>query len=277
MPPSIPFDTEVSGRTPTSCARRSRPWPRGGRLLSVASAGDNALALLTLDPAEVVAVDLSLAQLACLELRVAAFRELDDAELLGFLGVTEASDRLSRYRSLRDNLPDFARTFWDHRPELVESGVVHAGKFEAYFHTFRRSVLPWIHPRQRVEALLSARSGEERETFYRGEWDSWRWRLMFRVFFSRAVMGRLGRDPAFFHHVDGPVASRVRDRSRRGFTTLPTHTNPYLTCILTGRYRAEALPPVPPAGAPPEDSRAAEPPSDTSRACRGRGRTLRRF
>ena len=113
------------------------PVAEGGRLLSVASAGDNALALLTLDPAEVVAVDLSLAQLACLELRVAAFRELDDAELLGFLGVTEASDRLSRYRSLRDNLPDFARTFWDHRPELVESGVVHAGKFEAYFHTFR--------------------------------------------------------------------------------------------------------------------------------------------
>src|SRR4029079_3337101 len=37
------------------------PVARGGRLLSIASAGDNALALLTLDPAEVVAVDLSAA------------------------------------------------------------------------------------------------------------------------------------------------------------------------------------------------------------------------
>ena len=35
------------------------PVAQNGRLLSIASSGDNALALLTLDPAEVVAVDLS--------------------------------------------------------------------------------------------------------------------------------------------------------------------------------------------------------------------------
>ena len=46
----------------------------GGTYLSVASAGDNALALLVRNPAHVIAVDLSPAQLACLELRVAAFR-----------------------------------------------------------------------------------------------------------------------------------------------------------------------------------------------------------
>src|SRR5206468_12454551 len=63
-----------------------QPVARNGRLLSIASAGDNALALLTLDPAEVVAVDLSAAQLACTELKLAAFRALDDSELLEFLG-----------------------------------------------------------------------------------------------------------------------------------------------------------------------------------------------
>src|SRR5688572_25134911 len=63
------------------------PVGRGGRLLSIASAGDNVLALLTLDPAEVVAVDLNPAQLACLELRLAGFRCLKDAALLVFLGI----------------------------------------------------------------------------------------------------------------------------------------------------------------------------------------------
>ena len=44
--------------------------------VSIASAGDNALALLTQQPARVVvALDLSPAQLACLELRVAAYRD----------------------------------------------------------------------------------------------------------------------------------------------------------------------------------------------------------
>src|SRR6476646_10848895 len=50
--------------------------------LSIASAGDNALALLTRGPARVVALDLSPAQLACLELRVSVYRELSHPELL---------------------------------------------------------------------------------------------------------------------------------------------------------------------------------------------------
>ena len=39
----------------------------GATLVSIGSAGDNALAMLTLDPARVVVVDLSAAQLDCLE------------------------------------------------------------------------------------------------------------------------------------------------------------------------------------------------------------------
>lgn len=50
--------------------------------LSIASAGDNALALLSRGPKKVIALDLNPAQLACLELRVAAFRRLNHPELL---------------------------------------------------------------------------------------------------------------------------------------------------------------------------------------------------
>ena len=45
---------------------------KGMRILSIASAGDNSLALLA-EGAEVVAADLSIAQLACLELRRRSF------------------------------------------------------------------------------------------------------------------------------------------------------------------------------------------------------------
>ena len=44
----------------------------GGTLVSICSAGDNALAMLTLAPARVVVVDLSPAQIACLRLRMGA-------------------------------------------------------------------------------------------------------------------------------------------------------------------------------------------------------------
>ncbi|MGH8726523.1 MAG: DUF3419 family protein, partial [Burkholderiales bacterium] len=59
---------------------------RGQSCLSIASAGDNTLALLARSPARVVAIDMNPAQIACLELRVAAYRKLAHGELLELLG-----------------------------------------------------------------------------------------------------------------------------------------------------------------------------------------------
>ncbi len=219
-----------------------RPAVAGGRILSIASAGDNVLAMLTLDPAEIVAVDLSAPQLAAVELRLAAFRTLDHAGLLAFLGVTPSSERAAVYARMRPTLSARARDFWDRHPDAIAAGVVHAGKFERFFGLFRRRVLPLVHRRRRVLDLLTPRDAAGRERFYRTHWDSWRWRLIFRVFFSRAVMGRLGRDPEFFAHVEGSVGERILQRTRHALTALETHTNPYLTYILTGNYAATALP-----------------------------------
>ena len=219
------------------------PAAAGGRLLSVASAGDNALALVTLDPAEVVAVDLNPAQLACVELRMAAFRRLEHADVLAFLGVAESAGRADTYRRLRGDLSPEARGFWDAHPGTVAGGVVHAGKFERYLRAFRRRVLPLVHSRRTIQALRAPRTIEEQRAFYAREWDTWRWRGMFRLFFSRAVMGRLGRDPALFDHVGGvSTGDRILARTRYALTELPVRSNPYCAYIMTGTYPPEALP-----------------------------------
>jgi S-adenosylmethionine-diacylglycerol 3-amino-3-carboxypropyl transferase len=215
---------------------------RGGRILSIASAGDNALALLTLDPAEVVAADVSAAQIACLDLRIAAFRSLDDGELLGFLGVTPSSRRLAVYRALRPALASRSAGFWDTHQEAVAAGIIHSGKFERYVRAFRRFVLPLMHSARTVDELCRPRAIEEQQTFYRRRWDGRRWRGLFRVFFSRWVMGRLGRDPAFFDQVEGPVGERILARTRYCLTELPVSSNPFLIYILTGNYRPGAMP-----------------------------------
>jgi S-adenosylmethionine-diacylglycerol 3-amino-3-carboxypropyl transferase len=61
------------------------------------------------------------------------------------------------------------------------------------------------------------------------------------MFFSRFVMGRLGRDREFFRYVEGSVADRILARAKHGLTAVPTHTNPYLDYILNGNY-TRALP-----------------------------------
>ncbi|MEM0969612.1 MAG: DUF3419 family protein, partial [Verrucomicrobiota bacterium] len=209
--------------------------------VSIASAGDNSLSLLTKDPAKVIAVDLNPAQLACLELRVAAYKTLNHSELLELIGARESSQRWKWYTACRESLEGAVRDFWDERRNLIEGGIGAAGKFEGYFRLFRERFLPWVHDRRSVERLLSIDTVEEARLFYEEVWNSVRWRWLFSLFFSRTVMGLAGRDPAFFQYVDGPVAPRILERTKHALTEIPPATNPYLHWILTGTYGA-ALP-----------------------------------
>ena len=217
----------------------------GQTCLTIGSAGDNALALLAKGPARVIAVDLNPAQIACLELRVASFRRLAYDELLGLVGSRPAgaAHRAELYRRCRVDLSPAVRQFWDERPQAVARGVGGAGKFERYLAGFRRYVVPLIHRRRTVEQLLEpGRRPADRRDFYGRHWDNWRWRTLFRLFFSRMVMGRVGRDPSFFRYVEGPVSARILARTRHALTELDPATNPYLRWILTGEHSPSALP-----------------------------------
>ena len=211
------------------------PGP-GKSCLSIASAGDNTLALLSRDPESVLALDLSPTQLACLELRVAAYRELQHKELLALIGSIQSDARLRLYQACRKHLSPNALAFWDGAPSLIAAGIGSVGKFERYFELFRKRVLPLVHPQERVLELLRPKSREDRFTFYKEHWDNLRWRLMFRVFFSRTVMGLLGRDPEFFRYVEGSVAERILRRAQHALIELDPARNPYIHWILTGHH-----------------------------------------
>src|SRR5437868_1081598 len=170
----------------------------GDTCLAIASAGDNALAMLAKNPHRVVAIDLSPAQLACLELRVAAYRRLEHAELLQLIGSTHSRRRWQLYQRCRDDLSHRVREFWDRQPQIISRGIGSGGKFERYFEIFRSAVMPLIHSRGGIDRLLAGGTLRERRRFYKEYWDTLRWRGLFKIFFSRPMMGKLGRDPAFF-------------------------------------------------------------------------------
>jgi S-adenosylmethionine-diacylglycerol 3-amino-3-carboxypropyl transferase len=250
---AAPKRSEAASRADFSHIRYAQCWEDADVLLdaldvcpvdvclSIGSAGENTLSLLARQPSRVIAVDLNPAQLACLELRVAAYRELEYEQLLELIGSVPSTSRLALYRRCRTLLSDSARAFWDAHANEIACGIGGAGKFERYFQTFRERVLPLVHSRAMVERLLKGGTWQERETFYRSEWDTWRWRLVFRLFFSRFVMGRMGRDPSFFRYVEGSVAVRILERAEYALTGLNPADNPYLQWILTGRHTT-ALP-----------------------------------
>ncbi len=214
----------------------------GKKYVSVASAGDNSLALLTLNPSRVVAVDLNSAQIASTELRKVTIQKLDYTTFLWFLGYTSESSetdqkkRFEIYRELRELCTPATRTFWDERSSQIESGIIYHGKFERYFFIFRNVILPLVHEKKTVRELLKEKDFNSRRTFYCRKWNSFRWWLLFRLFFGRYLLGMIGRDPEFFRYVDGNVAERILQRTRYALTMLPTHNNPYLHFILKGTF-----------------------------------------
>ena len=214
---------------------------RGDVCLSIASAGDNTLALLTRSPQRVIALDLNPAQIACLELRVAAYRALDHPGLLELIGSSPSSRREGLYQRCRPLLSTDAQEFWDEHREAIAAGIGSAGKLERYFALWQRRILPLTHSRSLIDEVLRPRSLADRHRFYADYWDSWPWRLMVRVFCSRFMLGRKARDPQMFAHTAGSASDQFSDRIRHAFTDLDPSQNPYLQWIMTGRHRT-ALP-----------------------------------
>lgn len=209
--------------------------------LSIASAGDNALALVASGAKRVIAVDLSPAQIACLELRVAAIRSLTHPQFLELLGQNPSADRWIHYLHCRSSLSAASRQFWDLNPSLIDQGIAQGGKFERYLRAFRRFVLPLVHRKQTVTRLFELESEEERRKFYEDQWNNWRWDLLCRMFFGRASLGRFGRDPSFMQYADEPVWTSLQRRIPNAFVVQRPTDNPYLQWILEGRF-VSALP-----------------------------------
>lgn len=207
-----------------------------GHYLSIGSAGDNALALLAAGAGRVTVAELNPTQIACIALRRAAWLTLDYEELLELLGLRPSSRRPALYQTIRSELDDSARAFWDGHPCWSGEGPAHTGKFENYFRLFRQRVLPLAHGRRTIARLLEPRNRDERVRFYDEVWNNWRWRAIFQVFFSRRLMGALGRDPEFFRYVEGSVADRILARTRHALVELDPSANPWLRMILNGSF-----------------------------------------
>jgi len=213
----------------------------GGSYVSIASAGDNVMALLSRGPRRVLALDVSPAQVACVALRTAVFRELTHGELLEFMGSTPSVRRLALYHRCRKHLAPDMQAFWDRRRHEVAQGIGAAGKLEMFLRLYRKYVLPLVHPRSRVERLFRTRDQQGRQQFYDSAWNNRRWRWTVRLFFSRSVIGRLGRDPRFFDYAEGSISEHLLRRAGYAVSALDPCSNPYLQWLLLGCHRS-ALP-----------------------------------
>jgi len=230
--------------------------PAAGRtLVVVGSGGCTALSLLAAGAGRVVAVDLNRVQNLLIDLKATAVATLEPGEAVGFLGGApmDDADRLAHYERLKPALGHAARDWWDAHPNTVGKGVINAGVTERFIGAVMTTVKKAIHPPERVARLLACRTLDEQRAFFRSEWDTRRWRLLFTLLLNRAVF-RKTYHPGFFEHVENPSFARhFRALAEHSLTEVPVSTNYFVHHMLTGSYPIgvpSGLPPyLEPAGA----------------------------
>ncbi|MBQ7132386.1 MAG: DUF3419 family protein [Oscillospiraceae bacterium] len=211
--------------------------------ISVASAGDNTLAMLTKDPSMIYAFDVNKTQLYCCELKIACFKYLCYKETLTLLGVC-GGKRLMLYKRVRCALSEQARRFFDKNINLIEQGIIHAGKFEHYFDIFRNYMIPLFSTREEFLQFAHIDNLHNQYEFYKKHIDNRRFNAIFRIYFGYKIMGRLGRDSSFYDYVSDKEksGSDIRKRFEFGIKNTVNAFNPYINYIVSGRYTPCSLP-----------------------------------
>jgi S-adenosylmethionine-diacylglycerol 3-amino-3-carboxypropyl transferase len=199
------------------------------RVLVVTSGGCNALSLLTTEPKELITIDMNPVQSWLLELKLAGIRGLSHEEFLGLLGARfiEEPDpshpsATALYGRIRRLLSPGAQWFWERHLSMIHHGVLQSGRYERFLGIFRR-LLRLVQGGRTVRELMN-QSLDMQPDFYRARWDRPAWRLFFRIFFSRQVLGHGGLDPEFFKYTNGML------------TELPVRDNYFVAQICFGRY-----------------------------------------
>ena len=250
--PHAPLRSEIAQKMSLEFVRYSQVWEDAELLrlglqigpeddvISIMSSGDNALALLLAGARSVVAVDMSPAQVALVELKLEAITQLDHADFAAFWGARPCEQRLERYRdALRASLTPQAQAFWDtHQAELA-AGPLSCGKLERYIAQFAQTHLPDLWTPGLIEALFEAPDLQTQRERFDAQGDTQALQDRFRWYFGRDMMAKNGRDPQQFAYVeDGDVGLYFYKRFCWVCRHVPMRGNFYLESFLRGGFAA---------------------------------------
>ena len=208
------------------------------KILSIASALDNCLALLLLNPDEIVAIDYNDTQIYLCKLKQCGIKYLDYESFLVLIGISEG-DSKECYEKLREHLDKETREYFDSHIYLVSDiKLIHCGRFEYYFSVFKNKVLPLIHSQNSIDAFMNAEDISKQREFYSKSFNNLRFKLMFKLFFSKAVMKRLGRDKEFFKYSKGSLSALQKKRFEICVENNLNSENPYLQYVVLNKFSA---------------------------------------
>lgn len=215
----------------------------GETLTTISSGGCNTLTLLLENPAKIHAVDINASQSYLLELKCAAVRHLERDELMAFLGMAPSDVRLETFQRLRGDLGEAAKAYWSQQPGAIRDGVIHQGRYERFIRQFGR-FLALLQGRKRIDGFFRCASLADQRVYFDEEWNTRRWRLLFKLAFNKRTLAKRGLAADYFKFDDGSssFAESFFRRGKRAMCEIPIQSNYFLAAYLGGHISDDAVP-----------------------------------
>lgn len=203
--------------------------------LSIASAGDNSIALLLKDFEKVYVIDNNPTQIYLTKLKAKAIEMLSYEEFLVILGIKKG-DAVKIYGKIRKSLEKNVRVYFDEHLFLFKKKLYLTGKFERYLSFFAKYVLPLVNSKKRINKFISFDNLDDQKNFYFTKFNNKGYQKLFKFFFSEKNMKKHGRDQNYFEYVEDNLADFLYHRIESGFCNVLNKDNPYIQIPLKGKF-----------------------------------------
>ena len=208
---------------------------RPNRLLCLTGSGSRVLDMCLANPEELIALDLNPIQNELLQLKIAAFKVLNDQDLLGYLGVTPCKNRLELHGKVERALTQKSQFFWQTHQGLIAKGLWYSGLWEKVlrFGAFGNHVIRG----KKIDQLFAAPSLEEQADMWRRHFDDKVWRLSLRLLGRRWIWTKLIGEPGgSFLPAPDIVEKRLADAFIHASESFFFRDSDFASLILRGHH-----------------------------------------
>ncbi|MGE0172372.1 MAG: DUF3419 family protein [Oligoflexales bacterium] len=245
------IESEIAGKMSFDIIRYSQVWEdyqllesglkirEDDNIFSVCSAGCNVLAMLLHKPKSIVAIDLSPAQNALLELKIAGIKTLEFAEFRQLVGVDKSNKTNAIFDKVKGHLSPSTRDYWAANGDVLAQGVLHTGKLEKFFHTYQKEHLAKFWKNDQIRNLINSPDLATQTKLFESMVSS-EFKKDFCLYFAQSSIEQSGRDAAQFAHVEeADTGAYLWDRFQYAMTHLLLRNNQYMQYFLTSEYVTE--------------------------------------
>lgn len=175
------------------------------RVVCITASGDRPLHLLLNECQEMVAVDANPAQNHLLQLKQTAMGQLNYADYLAFLGVSncQSQRRHEWLNQLAPHLPSTTAHYWKEKIKAIKRGVIYEGATERWVRRF--SYLLRFVRRREINTLFSFHDLESQREFLQKKWNHTFWKTMLNVGLHPWITSVFFKDPGTYSNFDRSI------------------------------------------------------------------------